>query len=170
MVTITYNGITTGIAAGKKATLSCNGKKMKTDVAVKIENIPQTIDSPLPIEISTEAEMTALLNTAEVGSIYKYVGTTGAYENGALYVVEEDGAKLISFTIKGTTYQAEEGMTWGEWVASDYNIGGMYVEGNYIRSAPAIAICNKYNYMVSPSDIITDGYAYSTIASGGSTD
>ena len=46
------------------------------------------VDSPLPIEIATEAEMTALLETAEVGSIYKYTGTTGTYENGALYVVE----------------------------------------------------------------------------------
>ena len=43
----------------------------------------------LPIEISAEAEMTALLSTAEVGSVYKYVGETGTYENGALYLVEE---------------------------------------------------------------------------------
>jgi hypothetical protein len=41
-------------------------------------------------EVSTEAEMTALLSTAEVGAIYKYTGeTTDTYENGALYVVEE---------------------------------------------------------------------------------
>ena len=45
--------------------------------------------SALPIEISTEAEMTALLETAEVGSVYKYVGeSTDAYENGGLYIVE----------------------------------------------------------------------------------
>ena len=29
---------------------------------------------------------------------------------------------LIRFTIDGTSYQAEEGMTWGEWVESDYNV------------------------------------------------
>lgn len=46
-------------------------------------------DSPLPIEISTEAEMTALLESAEVGSVYRYTGKTGTYEKGALYVVEE---------------------------------------------------------------------------------
>ena len=39
-------------------------------------------------EISTEAEMTALLETAEIGSVYKYVGESGTYENGALYIVE----------------------------------------------------------------------------------
>jgi hypothetical protein len=47
-------------------------------------------DSPLPIEVSTEAEMTALLESGEIGGIYKYTGTTGTYENGALYVLEVD--------------------------------------------------------------------------------
>lgn len=28
---------------------------------------------------------------------------------------------LITFTIAGDTYQAEEGMTWGDWVNSIYN-------------------------------------------------
>ena len=41
------------------------------------------------IEAATEAEMTALLSTASVGSVCKYTGTTGTYENGALYIVEE---------------------------------------------------------------------------------
>lgn len=45
-------------------------------------------DSAIPIEVSTEAEMTALLTSGEVGGVYKYTGTTGTYENGALYVLE----------------------------------------------------------------------------------
>lgn len=88
-------------------------------------------DSPIPTEVSTEAEMTALLTSGEVGGVYKYVGETGTYENGALYVLEEEAAVLISFTIEqydywGTTLektytcQAEEGMTWAEWIDSDY--------------------------------------------------
>lgn len=43
-----------------------------------------------PPEISTEAEMTALLDTAPIGSIYKYTGESGTYENGAYYVVESE--------------------------------------------------------------------------------
>lgn len=31
---------------------------------------------------------------------------------------------LISFTIDRTTYQAEEGMTVGQWLGSSYNTGG----------------------------------------------
>lgn len=80
--------------------------------------------APIPIEVATEAEMTALLTSGEVGGVYKYTGTTGTYENGALYVLE---AELITFTIDGTEYQAEDGMTWAEWVESEYNTGGFTV-------------------------------------------
>lgn len=44
---------------------------------------------------------------------------------------------LIRFTIDGTTYQAEEDMTWGEWVDSVYNTDGfVYVAdmGNIMLS------------------------------------
>lgn len=47
-------------------------------------------DSALPIEVATEMEMSALLSSGEVGGVYKYVGETGTYENGALYVLEVD--------------------------------------------------------------------------------
>jgi len=46
--------------------------------------------NPVPVEVATEAEMTALLETAEIGEMYKYTGeTTDTYENGAIYIVEE---------------------------------------------------------------------------------
>ena len=35
--------------------------------------------------------------------------------------IEEVGTALISFSIGGTTCQAEEGMTWGEWIESSYS-------------------------------------------------
>ena len=91
-VTITYNeNVIASLGAGQTATLQCNGKKMASDIIVTAPEVaePEITDSPLPIEISTADEMTALLETAEVGSIYKYTGeTTDTYENGALYVVE----------------------------------------------------------------------------------
>ena len=40
--------------------------------------------------------------------------------------VEEEAPTLISFTIGNTTYQAEEGMTWADWCASEYNTDGWY--------------------------------------------
>lgn len=47
-------------------------------------------DSAVPIEVSSETEMNALLSSGTVGGVYKYTGTTGTYENGALYVLEVD--------------------------------------------------------------------------------
>lgn len=38
---------------------------------------------------------------------------------------------LITFTIEGVEYQAEEGMTWGEWCDSEYNTDGYWISGGY---------------------------------------
>ena len=35
---------------------------------------------------------------------------------------------IISFVVDGVTCQAEEGMTWGEWIESDYNTMGVYLD------------------------------------------
>lgn len=79
-----------------------NAKTGKSDanltdaVNTLLEGYKQGEDSPLPIEVATADEMTALLETAEVGAIYKYTGeTTDTYENGALYVVEEESSSKV---------------------------------------------------------------------------
>ena len=54
-------------------------------------NSSGTIDSPKPIEISSESDMLDIIINAtadDVGAVYKYTGTTGIYENGALYIIE----------------------------------------------------------------------------------
>ena len=40
---------------------------------------------------------------------------------GLTYSTVDSAETLISFTIGGTTYYAEEGMSWEQWVESDYN-------------------------------------------------
>lgn len=45
---------------------------------------------------------------------------------------KQGAANLISFTIEGKTYQAESGMTWGEWVASDYNTSTYALSGSTV--------------------------------------
>lgn len=65
---------------------------------------------------------------------------------------------LISFTIAGTTYQAEEGMTWGEWVASSYNTGRYVGFGGYIRDNKGY-IDNGQECVIGQAPIV-EGYAY----------
>ena len=42
----------------------------------------------VPVEISTDAEMEAVLTSDNVGKVYKFTGTSDTYTNGDLYVVE----------------------------------------------------------------------------------
>ena len=56
------------------------------------------------------------------------IDDSGSYKingcQGSEKAIKED-IKIITFTIMGEEYQAEEGMTWGEWINSDYNVNGM---------------------------------------------
>ena len=68
-----------------------NGEYDVTRYAKVDVDVPIPKDSDLPTEIATEAEMTALLDTAEIGSVYKYTGTTtDKYENGVKYELCEE--------------------------------------------------------------------------------
>lgn len=76
---------------------------------------------------------------------------------------------LITFTIAGTPYQAENGMTWSEWVNSSYNTLGLVNAGHEINNDGTTNYKNlKYTdtTIVNPSDTIIVNYAY--ILSGGS--
>ena len=79
-------------------------------------------------------EQTELANVIEDGV---------RYQNGGEYVAP---VQKISFTIAGTSYQAEEGMTWGEWVASSYNTAGYQIVYNWAQSGIADASGTKFVY------------------------
>lgn len=48
----------------------------------------------------------------------------GTWEGIVTYTVSV--VELISFTIDGVEYQAENGMTWAEWVESEYNVNSAF--------------------------------------------
>lgn len=64
-----------------------------------------------------------------------------------------DKVNIITFTINGTEYNAIEGMTWGEWINSDYNVEEKYglecekINGNVIFKL------NNGGYYVSETSI-----------------
>ena len=68
---------------------------------------------------------------------------------------------LISFSIGGTTYQAEEGMTWAEWVASDYNTGGFYISGTGVFTQNNFRVVDSATFSyVNSSDEIVQNHSY----------
>ena len=72
-------------------------------------------------------------------------------------MVRSAAKNLIEFTItdyrETITYQSEEGMTWEEWVNSDYNPGKWMIIENDIT----LGVCGSVKYndiLVRPSEVI----------------
>lgn len=69
-------------------------------------------------------------------------------------------ASIINFDLGGQPGQAEEGMTWGEWVASDYNIWG-FAQNSSGNIAIYSGLYIRYNgLLVKANDIIVNGGFY----------
>ena len=114
--------------------------------------------------------------------VIEAVANKGIPEWDGSYAVAEAGPKMINFTVAGASYQAEEGMTWGEWVDSEYNTDGFWehlLDGVYCvatreGSGTQYAYGVAYNDAFVPiADLIVEGRAYTEkygSHSGGSVD
>lgn len=52
----------------------------------------------------------------------------GSGEVDLVFFNREEDVNLITFYVGGTAYQCEEGMTWEEFVSSNYNVGSFYLD------------------------------------------
>ena len=76
--------------------------------------------------------------------------------------VQQAAPAIINFTIGGDFYQAEEGMTWAQWVESAYNNSGFYsaYESVYWGEDFWFILCNSGkapnddDYYVNAADVI----------------
>ena len=62
---------------------------------------------------------------------------------------------LIRFTIAGTSYQAEDGMTWGEWVESEYNTNGYQIDNQGDGNGLYIQLDGGWHVKTSDSALVT---------------
>ena len=73
------------------------------------------------------------------------------------------GGSLIIFTVYGVEYQAEEGMTWEEWVNSEYNFnGGFFIDSDNsigYHEMLGLWVGTKEDYVYA-TDIIQENYDY----------
>lgn len=114
-------------------------------------------------------------------NIYLLFGRREQYSSKTRYVSElkfpevieyktlasTDLVNTISFTIAGATYQAEEGMTWSEWVNSAYNTDGFRNEGQKIVNSSFTRAVTYNNVYVSNNDVIIDSGVYTLKNYGG---
>lgn len=81
----------------------------------------------------------------------------------------ESSKKIINFTIAGTSYQAEEGMTWQQWIDSSYNTsnGKYYISSNGYVNYDAGNISHPNKGSCKKDDTIQSGIDYEQMHSGG---
>ena len=90
----------------------------------------------------------------------------GGFTKGEKCVLYFESKVLITFTIDNQELTAEEGMTWGEWIASEYNTTNI---GNPICESYITFVENNklyyinYNGSQTISDIIINDRSYSSI-------
>lgn len=78
-------------------------------------------------------------------------------------VLEWDAVKLITFSVAGNLYEAVEGMTWEQWINSEYNINNYYISSNIVRvdSMNRVTLQGSYDG-ISPTAVIQKDYEYRT--------
>lgn len=100
------------------------------------------------------------------------IGDTVASGGGRVWkkLSAESAKATITFTVAGTEFQAEEGMTWAEWCDSAYNTHGAYINlGNgqntvwwqSYSTTKFYAVANADN-IVGENDAIIADYSYTT--------
>ena len=68
-----------------------------------------------------------------------------------------DSSNLITFSIDNDEYQAEDGMTWGEWVESDYNTIGCFINSSgMVRTVEDYSVLYMFEEVVASDIIIAD--------------
>lgn len=84
---------------------------------------------------------------------------------------------LITFTIDGTSYQAEDGMTWYEWCVSEYNTGGYRCAGPngsnkvFWGNGSMCVYLTGTDYVYDINNIIDNGtYIHKAFSGGGGAD
>ena len=75
---------------------------------------------------------------------------------------------IITFTIDGTAYQAEEGMTWGEWVESGYNTLAYVINAyhQYVTDNSAYPLIHQNGNYAYSNTIINNGDIYTVPNAG----
>lgn len=71
--------------------------------------------------------------------------------------------EMITFNISEISYQAEKGITWGEWCNSEYNIDGYYVSNGVVHKDETLIVVSSISYASALSSDIIEEISYTVI-------
>ena len=135
------------------------------NIILDVTKVP-TLTTTSSVFLSTPIMSSSYLG--HFGSIYVPASLVDTFKGATNWAIIADRitTKTITFFIDGTEYTAEEGMTWGEWVDSEYNTDGFFEsEGGSIWKSTSL-----YQMILSDvtsSSVILDGEQYSLHSIGG---
>ena len=130
--------------ASVELTNSINSNDKKT-LTVSFAGIEKSGDNTAVVT-ATEAVSVGAIDNALFGT------WTGKFNYNVEYV-EPEAVQMITFTIDGTEYQVEEGMTWAEWIETDANTLGLKIDDDNNN----VLVCGSGRLKANIAE-----YAYST--------
>ena len=167
---------------GKSATVSVTGTwgsnqtlKVSAPEKVTLYNGNQSMDIEVNFEAisqsGSDVEESTASTTLSIENVTVKFGTwVGVIEYNVELVESSVGgseeSNLINFEVtQNEIYQAQEGMTFAEWVNSEYNTDGYYIDGDKVMLANGT---HKIASMATPNTVITAGKIYGVIRADGS--
>ena len=126
------------------------------DYTITAENAAVANNGVVAEFATDKAEQTATIHIAANDPDF-----AGEYKDTVTFTVAVKAVPkpLISFTIDGTSYQAEEGMTWGDWVNSEYDNDEFSVDINAVKKGSSF-VSNGGSNIVYTNNQITANAAY----------
>lgn len=105
----------------------------------------------------------ALVSSYKTATNWTYFANQISAISDSTQEPEEPDNELITFTVDDVEYQAEEGMTWEDWVNSNYNIDLFTIEDDMVQPGSRwYNVVDVYSY-----NIIQPGAAYDIGRIGG---
>jgi hypothetical protein len=100
---------------------------------------------------TNKAEQTATIHIAANDPDY-----AGEYKDTVTFTIAVKEVAKITFSLWNDVtlnLTAEEGMTWGEWIASEYNELGLTIDGDYITNSLGVRV---WDDAIFSNPVITD--------------
>lgn len=111
------------------------------------------------IKVKVEPAIYKKVNGSWVKIINNLIGYTFDF-NGVLSL---SISKLINFTIDSTTFTAESGSTWREWINTENNTWGIHVADGYVSDPAGMKLITSNGECVLPDDEIIENHVYEFI-------